>query len=321
MEKTWLIIFLSIFFIFNVIFSATFAGQPIPKLIGRINDFADMLTSSEEIELERLLENNERVTSNQIVVVTIETLRGEVLENYSIRLADKWKIGQKGRDNGVILLIVKQERKLRMEVGYGLEGALPDGFCGSIIREKIAPLFKKGSYFLGIKNGLYAIINTTKRKYGYYKTTEHRCNNHLEMFLLFLFFLAGGLALWMIRGFFRILLYILCRKKEEKWVLKLFFDIIFFIFGAILHYVVFLNLMIKPFEDFYFFTIMSYGIGLFFGSFFLVGHLYVDNFWSDLKESVRNSPSGGSGGIFGGGGGGFSGGGGGFGGGGASGGW
>ncbi|MGA1839043.1 MAG: TPM domain-containing protein [bacterium] len=319
MKKTWLIVFFSVLFIFNVIFSATFAEQPIPKLIGRINDFADMLTSSEEIELERLLEDNERRTSNQIVVVTIETLRGEVLENYSIRLAEQWKIGQKGKDNGVILLIVKQEKKLRIEVGYGLEGVLPDGFCGSIIREKIAPLFNKGSYFLGIKNGLYEIINAAKLEYGYHRTIEHRCNNNPGISFLFLFVLAGGLALWMLRGFFRILRYILHREKEKKWLFKLFLDIIFFISGAILHFAVFLYLMMKPFEDFYFFAITTYGIGLFFGSFFLVGHLYVDDFWSGLKEIFQESLSGGSGGSFGGGG--FSGGGGGFGGGGASGGW
>jgi uncharacterized protein len=103
-----------------------------------------MLTSYEEIEIERLLEKNEKATSNQIVVVTIDTLGGDQLEDYSIRLAEKWKIGQKEKDNGVILLISRQERKLRIEVGYGLEGALPDGLCGSIIHNKITPSFKKG---------------------------------------------------------------------------------------------------------------------------------------------------------------------------------
>ncbi len=90
------------------------------KPIGRISDYTNTLKTNEIQKLEQTLAQIERETTNQIAVVLIPTLAGDNLEDYSIRLADKWKIGQKGKDNGVILLIVKQDRKIRIEVGYGL---------------------------------------------------------------------------------------------------------------------------------------------------------------------------------------------------------
>ena len=125
---------------------------------GRITDFTHTLSPNEISHLDKKLADFEKQTTNQIAVVMIPSLEGDNLEDYSIRLADKWKIGQKGKDNGVILLIVKNDRKLRIEVGYGLEGVLPDGLAGSIIRNKIAPYFKKQQFFHGINHGTTAII-------------------------------------------------------------------------------------------------------------------------------------------------------------------
>jgi uncharacterized protein len=125
---------------------------------GRITDFTSTLSLNEISFLEQKLADHEINTTNQIAVLMIPSLEGDNLEDYSIRLADKWKIGQKGKDNGVILLIVKNDRKLRIEVGYGLEGALPDGLAGSIIRDEIAPHFRKNQFFEGINRGTDAII-------------------------------------------------------------------------------------------------------------------------------------------------------------------
>jgi len=125
---------------------------------GRITDFTHTLSTNEISHLDQKLADFEKQTTNQIAVLMIPSLEGDSLEDYSIRLADKWKIGQKGKDNGVILLIVKKDRKLRIEVGYGLEGVLPDGLAGSIIRNKIAPFFKKEEFYLGINHGTTAII-------------------------------------------------------------------------------------------------------------------------------------------------------------------
>jgi uncharacterized protein len=132
---------------------------------GRVTDYTGTLSPNEKGTLERKLADFERETTNQIAVLLIPSLQGESLEDYSIRLAEKWKIGQKGKNNGVILLIVKNDHKLRIEVGYGLEGALPDALSGSIIRNEIAPRFKTGHFFLGIEAGLNAIMAATQGEY------------------------------------------------------------------------------------------------------------------------------------------------------------
>ncbi len=123
-----------------------------------ITDFTGTLTQSDISYLNRKLSNFEDRTSNQIAVLIIPSLEGDNLEDYSIRLAEKWKIGQRDKDNGVILLIVKNDRKLRIEVGYGLEAMLPDSRAGSIIRDNIAPDFKQGKFFAGINKAIDGIM-------------------------------------------------------------------------------------------------------------------------------------------------------------------
>jgi len=132
---------------------------------GRVTDRTGTLTRNEVAALDRKLSAFERETTNQIAVLLIPSLEGESLEDYSIRLAEKWKIGQKGKNNGAILLIVKNDRKLRIEVGYGLEGALPDALSGSIIRNEIGPRFKAGQFYQGIDAGVTAIMAATKGEY------------------------------------------------------------------------------------------------------------------------------------------------------------
>ena len=113
----------------------------IPLLKARINDLANLLSSGEEAQLERLLEEAENKTTSQFALLTLQSLQGESLEDYSIRVAEKWKIGQKGLDNGVIVIIAMAERKIRIEVGYGLEPILTDAKCGYIIRNYIVTSF------------------------------------------------------------------------------------------------------------------------------------------------------------------------------------
>lgn len=149
MKKT--IILLLSFFVFTSLYPITF-----PKLKGRVSDYADILDSSQERTIEMLLEDLENKTSAQVVLLIIKSLDGNTIEDYSIRLTEQndWKIGQKGKDNGVILVVSMGERKLRLEVGYGLEGALTDLKCSYIIRKIIVPSFKKGEYYEGMLRGL-----------------------------------------------------------------------------------------------------------------------------------------------------------------------
>lgn len=130
-----------------------------------ITDETGTLTSSELSALSLKLSGFDKVTSNQLIVYVISSLDGESLEDYSIRLAEKNKIGKKDKNNGVLMLVVKDDRKIRIEVGYGLEGALTDAICSRIIRNDITPNFKKGKYFEGINAGVDAIILVTKGEY------------------------------------------------------------------------------------------------------------------------------------------------------------
>lgn len=128
-------------------------------------DETGTLTTSQKNDLITKLQSEDKTTSNQIVIYMIPTLGGESLEDVSIRLAEKNKIGKKDKNNGVLMLIVKNDRKIRIEVGYGLEGVLTDALSSSIIRNEITPSFKAGNYYEGINKGVDAIINAIKGEY------------------------------------------------------------------------------------------------------------------------------------------------------------
>ncbi|MBI5645841.1 MAG: TPM domain-containing protein [Ignavibacteriae bacterium] len=130
----------------------------VPYLGGRINDLAHILSTGTIEEIERLLKAHEDSTGNQFAVLTITTLEGESLEEYALRVAETWKLGKKGSDNGALLLIAKDDRKLRIEVGYGLEASLTDAVCSFIINEKITPEFKNGNFDAGVLEGVRAMI-------------------------------------------------------------------------------------------------------------------------------------------------------------------
>lgn len=132
---------------------------------GYVSDYAAMLSPGTRASLEEKLRRFEEETSNQVVVVTFPSLEGEVLEDFSIRLAEQWKIGQKGKDNGVILLIFKEDRKVRIEVGYGLEGALTDAVAKLIIENEIVPRFRQEKFDEGIEQAVQAVMQATKGEY------------------------------------------------------------------------------------------------------------------------------------------------------------
>lgn len=137
----------------------------IPALQGRVNDYAGLLSPRAVQEIDAQLADLERNDSTQVVVLTVPTLYGEPVEGFAIRVAEAWRIGQKGLDNGAILLIAKQERKIRIEVGRGLEGKLTDLQAGRIIRDEIAPLLKRGNIDAGVTAGVHAIAATVKGEY------------------------------------------------------------------------------------------------------------------------------------------------------------
>ncbi len=131
--------------------------QEIPKLWERVTDLTNTLSASEKSRIESELANLEQVKGSQIAVLIVPTTEPEPIEDYSIRVAEAWKIGREGTDDGVILLIAKNDRKLRIEVGYGLEGAVTDAKSRQIIEEYITPAFKQGDFAGGISEGVLAI--------------------------------------------------------------------------------------------------------------------------------------------------------------------
>ena len=131
---------------------------PIPKLQKRVTDLTQTLSGYEINQLENELAAFEKQKGSQIVVLIIPTTGLETVEQYSIRVAEEWKIGRKGVDDGVLLLVAKEDRKLRIEVGYGLEGAIPDIYAKRIIERVIVPNFRNGNFSGGIKEGVHAIL-------------------------------------------------------------------------------------------------------------------------------------------------------------------
>ena len=135
-----------------------------PKLTGRVVDEANIFSSSEETQLTSLLVGLEKDSDIQAVVVSVKSLDGYDVADYTIRLAEEWKIGSKANENGLILLVAPNERDVRIEVGYGLEHKLTDGMSGYIIRKDIIPNFRSGSYFSGVKAGLITVNNVMTGK-------------------------------------------------------------------------------------------------------------------------------------------------------------
>lgn len=177
--------------LFNLALYSDARGLNIPALHGHINDYADLLDEHQRAQLEYALETYEAQSTNQIVLLTIPSLEDEDLEGFSMRVAEQWKIGQKGKDNGVILLVAVKERKVRIEVGYGLEGALTDAESSQIIRNLIVPAFRRGDYFGGISAGLDAIIKATQGEYQAPRGKDSSSYVTHGLLLLFLFLIIA----------------------------------------------------------------------------------------------------------------------------------
>jgi uncharacterized protein len=137
----------------------------VPPLTGRVVDLAQVLSAEDVKQLGEQLKAHEEKTGNQVAVLILPSLEGEPLEEYSHRVATTWKLGQKGIDNGVLLLVALKERKLRIEVGYGLEGTLTDLRSARIIRQGIVPRFKTGDIPGGVRAGTDAILKTIEGTY------------------------------------------------------------------------------------------------------------------------------------------------------------
>ena len=164
-----------------------------PKLTGRVVDQAGLLTASNRASLTDTLRRHEDRTTNQVVVVTLKSLQGVTIEEFGYQLGRHWGIGQKGKNNGALLIVAPNQRKVRIEVGYGLEGTLTDAVSKLIIENSIIPEFRAGRMEAGVLAGTKAIVGVLEGRELPPASRGYWNREFLPFVLMFLVFLTGGL--------------------------------------------------------------------------------------------------------------------------------
>lgn len=202
-SSDWKLKFFLIAFFFQVSFAfAQFEIPPIPKEQTSVYDYANVLKSSEKAALEEKLIKYSDSTTTQIVVVTVESLKGEDVGVLATNWGHKWGIGQEKEDNGVFILVSKNDRMMSIRPGYGVEDKLIAAICGQIIDNIITPEFKAGSYYKGLDKGADAIFDVLKGKYkGTRKSDKGESN-------------PGGLIFFII--IFVVLIIIISKNKNNR---------------------------------------------------------------------------------------------------------
>lgn len=157
-------------FLFSaLLFAAILRGQPTvperPSPARLVNDFAGLLTADESRQLEQQLVAYDDSSSNQIAIVTLKSLGDYAIEDYALEIGRKWGVGRKAKNNGVLIIVSLEPRKINISPGYGLEGALPDLLCKRIISNELTPSFKQGQYYDGFSKGVKAIRSAVKGEY------------------------------------------------------------------------------------------------------------------------------------------------------------
>lgn len=168
-------------------------SQHFPKLEGRVIDEANLLSPEVKKDINNILKNEENKSSNQIVVVILNSLNGYSIEEFSYQLGRFWSIGQKDKNNGVLLVVSMKEREIRIEVGYGLEGALTDKISHEIINYTIKPNFKASQYELGILKAVNEIIKATQGEYVA-KPKNKEYNTNFPSYVFYIIILSSFIA-------------------------------------------------------------------------------------------------------------------------------
>ena len=195
-------------------------AQTLPRARGFVNDFANVIPSDDERRMEAIISAVRDQTGAEIAVVTVESISPyPTIEDYGIALADEWQVGSEANDDGVILIVTMQEREVRIEVGYGLEGAIPDGKAGAILDDYVLPSLRQGDYGTGLANGVAVLAQEIADEYGVTLTNVEApspvaetgsgssgLGNLFYIFILVIFF-GGRWFLWPLlfvgrRGFF-----------------------------------------------------------------------------------------------------------------------
>lgn len=176
--------------LFLLILPYSASAQDIPpNPTGFVNDYANMLNSTERSRLERKLSTYRDTTSNVIVIATIESLQGYPIEDYSLKMAESWKMWTGERFNGVLVLVAKNDRTMRIEVGYGLEGAITDALSGRITDRIMRPSFRQGNYYGGLDQATNALMMAASGEYdAIAKTSRNDEDGGFISFIIFVGF-------------------------------------------------------------------------------------------------------------------------------------
>jgi uncharacterized protein len=201
---------ISALLLFSVIVFNTDASTPEPPAVPQdyVIDLANIVGRDISAQLNTSLQTLEQTTTAQILVLTIQSLDGQSIEEFAFNTKEKWKLGQKGKDNGVLLVVAVKDRKYRIEVGYGLESVLPDSLVGSIGREYLVPYFRKGEYGTGIYNAMQTIISIVSinndgiifdvSKYQHFNSNNEELWSNIKGVFLF-FILPIALLIYILR--------------------------------------------------------------------------------------------------------------------------
>jgi uncharacterized protein len=202
------------------------AAKDVPYLTGRVNDEANLLSADQRQRIEAKLAQFERQTGNQVAVLTVDSLEGEAIEDFANKVGRTWALGQKGKDNGVLLLVAKQDRKMRIEVGYGLEPVLTDLQTSIIQNQVIIPYFKRGDYGGGIEAGVDAILSTIQGKAVEPAPVQEPVGG------------GGGGAPWLVYVFFGLFAlgpFLLNAIRSGSWIVYVVLLPILFFLGSIIN--------------------------------------------------------------------------------------
>ena len=203
-------LFQLLLFLVSLATTSVVAAEIIPPAPTRyFNDYAHVISSATVERLNRMLEDFEKQTSSQILVVLYPKMQSDsAVEDYTVRVARAWRAGQTGRNNGAILFIFVQDRKIRLEVGYGLEGALPDVLAKRIIEDEIGPHFRQGDYDGGVASGVTAILQAVR---GEYKGTGRTAAQKRS---------PGSWPMWIVLGFFGMVVLLSLRRAARGTLYK-----------------------------------------------------------------------------------------------------
>jgi uncharacterized protein len=190
------------------------ASPEVPHLSAYVTDLASCLAPATVSRLNRVLKEFDDSTSTQVVVLVVPSIGDASLEEYSLKVVETNKVGQKGKDNGVLLFVARDDRKVRIETGYGAEGALPDALASQIIRREIVPRFKQGDYDGGVTAGALAIMAALKDEYKADPKSSRKGGSFpiLPIIILIILFVifsnrnkgsgprSGGISPWVLGG-------------------------------------------------------------------------------------------------------------------------